>query len=297
MSRLYDALKHTENVVVRMIESEQNSQPVSSSDRIETTAPVEPEILVEPLLPEASLDYLSFAPSLISEYSYRTVTVRALAKMPILPFDGSDRRTAESYRILRTNIVHHPARPKMVVISSAGAGDGKTTSAINIAGALALKQDIRVLLVDGDLRHGSIASRLGIESSPGLAEVLIGQCSLNEAIVQTENLPNLHVLASGQTLANPAELLDSGAWRGLVQDVRERFHFIVVDTTPIGAVADYDLIQVVCDGTVMVLRPDHTDRQACMKAIQSVPKEKLIGAVLNRTEDWFLWRLRNYYGD
>lgn len=296
MSRLYDALKHTENAVVRMIEGEQNSQPMSSSDRIETTAPVESEILVEPL-PEASLDYLSFAPSLTNEYSYRTVTVRALTKLPVLPFDGSDRRTAECYRILRTNIVHHPGRPKMVVISSAGSGDGKTTSAINIAGALALKQDIRVLLVDGDLRHGSIAARLGIEASPGLAEVLIGQCSLNEAIVQTENLPNLHVLVSGQTLANPAELLDSGAWRGLAQELRERFHFIVVDTTPIGAVADYDLIQVVCDGTVMVLRPDHTDRQACMKAIQSVPKEKLLGAVLNRTDDWFLWRLRNYYGD
>jgi capsular exopolysaccharide synthesis family protein len=296
VSRLYDALKHTENAVVRMIEGEQNSQPMSSSDRIETTAPVEPEILVEPL-PEASLDYLSFAPSLTNEYSYRTITVRALAKLPVLPFDGSDRRTAECYRILRTNIVHHPGRPKMVVISSAGSGDGKTTSAINIAGALALKQDIRVLLVDGDLRHGSIASRLGIEASPGLAEVLSGQCSLNEAIVQTANLPNLHVMVSGQTLANPAELLDSGAWRGLAQELRERFHFIVVDTTPIGAVADYDLIQVVCDGTVMVLRPDHTDRQACMKAIQSVPKEKLLGAVLNRADDWFLWRLRNYYGD
>lgn len=296
MSRLYDALKHTENAVVRMIEGEQNGQPVSSSGHIETIAPVEPEIAVEPLPPpESNLDYL-FTPS-IGEYSYRTVTIRASAKMPVLPFDGSDRRTAECYRILRTNIVHHPARPQMVVISSAGSGDGKTTSAINIAGALALKQDIRVLLVDGDLRHGTIASRLGIEASPGLAEVLIGQRSLNEAIVQTENLPNLYVLPSGQTLANPAELLDSGAWRRLAQELRERFQFIVVDTTPIGAVADYDLIQVVCDGTVMVLRPDHTDRQDCMKAIQSVPKEKLLGALLNRTEDWFLWRLRNYYGD
>jgi capsular exopolysaccharide synthesis family protein len=148
----------------------------------------------------------------------------------------------------------------MIAISSAGSGDGKTTSAINIAGALALKQDMRVLMVEGDLRQGSISAQLGIEATPGLAEVLSGLCSLDEAIVQTENLPNLHILPGGRTLANPAELLDSPAWRAMAPDLRERFHFVVVDTTPIGVVADYDLIQAVCDGTVVVLRPDHTDR-------------------------------------
>jgi receptor protein-tyrosine kinase len=292
MSRLYEALKQTENYVVRMIEGEQGSQPVSSG-HVEAGGV---EIISGSRASETSVDdsLSTAAEPPISEY--RVVRVRARATTPVLPFDGSDRRTAECYRILRTNIVHHPARPRMVVISSASSGDGKTTSAINIAGALALKQDFRVLLVDGDLRHGTIASRLGIESSPGLAEVLTGQWSLAEAIVQTENLPNLHVLASGQTLANPAELLDSISWRAIAQDLREQFQFIVVDTTPIGVVADYDLIQAVCDGTIMVMRPDHTDRHACMKALQSLPKGKLLGALLNHTEDWFLWRIRDYYG-
>ena len=169
-------------------------------------------------------------------------------------------------------------------------------SAINIAGALALKQDMRVLLIDGDLRQGSIGSKLGIEVKPGLGEVLTGQCSLEEAIVQTENLPNLHILPGGRPFTNPAELFDSNAWRTLVQDLRERFQFIIVDTTPVGVVADYDLIQGVCDGTVVVVRPDHTDRQACMKAILSIPKGKLLGALLNGAEDWFLWRVRDFYG-
>jgi capsular exopolysaccharide synthesis family protein len=296
MSRLYDALKQTENAVVRMIEGEQSSQP-SPSDHIEVKVPVEPEILAEHFMPEANVDDMSsVAPPPVSERGYRVVKVRARATMPVLPFDGSDQRTAECYRILRTNILHHPARPRMIAISSAGPGDGKTTSAINIAGALALKQDMRVLLVEGDLRHGSIASKLGIEATPGLAEVLTGQCSLEEAIVQTENLPNLHILPGGRTLANPAELLDSAGWRAMAQDLREEFQFIVVDTTPIGVVADYDLIQAVCDGTVVVVRPDHTDRLACMKAIQSIQKGKLLGALLNHTEDWFLWRIRDYYG-
>jgi len=184
----------------------------------------------------------------------------------------------------------------MIAISSAGSGDGKTTTAINIAGALALKQEIRVLLVEGDLRRGSIASKLGMDASPGLAEVLTGQCSLEEAIVQTENLPNLHILPGGRTLANPAELLDSATWKAIAQDLRNRFQFVVVDTTPIGVVADYDLIQVVADGTIVVVRPDHTDRTVCMKAIRHVPKEKLLGTLINCTEDWFLWRTHNYYG-
>jgi len=300
MSRIYDALKQTENSVVRMIEGEQVGQP-APSDHIEAVVTAEPENLEAPL-PEAETEDIPFAEQSsinaapVSEYGYRIVKVRARATSPVLPFDGSDRRTAECYRILRTNFLHHPARPKMIAVSSAGSGDGKTTSSINFAGVLALKQDVQVLLVDADLRHGSVAPRLGIDASPGLAEVLTGQCSLEDAIIQTENLANLHVLPAGRTSTNPVELLDSAAWRGMAQDLRGRFQFVIVDTTPIGIVADYDLVQVVCDGTMVVVRPDHTDRQACMKALQSIPKDKLLGVLLNSTPDWFLWRSRDYYG-
>src|SRR5262249_22050507 len=155
-----------------------------------------------------------------------------------------------------------------------------------------LKQEIDVLLVDGDLRHGSVAPMLGIDSSPGLAEVLTGQCSLEDAIVGTENLANLYVLPAGRTSTNPAELFDSPACRELGKNLRERFKFTVVDTTPIGVVTDYDLIQAVCDGTIMVVRPDHTNRADFSKAMGSIAKGKLLGAVVNCAEDWFLWRVR-----
>jgi capsular exopolysaccharide synthesis family protein len=214
----------------------------------------------------------------------------------VLPFDGTDRKTAESYRILRTNLLHLAAQPKVIAISSAGPGDGKTTTAINISGALALKRESRVLLIDCDLRHGSVAPALGIEPSPGLAEALTGLCPLEDAIAQTDVLPNLFVLPAGRPMANPAELLDSGAFREMVSELREKFHFSVVDTTPIDIVADYALVQEVCDGTILVVRSDHTDRRTCMNAFQSVAKGKLLGTVLNCAQDWFLWRTRDYYG-
>jgi capsular exopolysaccharide synthesis family protein len=304
MSRIYDALRHTADPVVRMIDGEQDANQAG----LEFAAPAataESEIIPLHTVQKAGIEDTGIPPTVFAQdaYSdaidkrgYRTVRIRARASMPILPYDGSDHRTAESYRILRTNILHHAVRPKVIAVSSAGSGDGKTTSAINLAGVLSLKQDIQTLLVDGDLRHGSIAPMLGIDSSPGLAEVLSGECALKDAIVQTENLPNLHVLPAGRSWTNPAELLDSPAWNELGKVLRERFHFTVVDATPIGIVADYDLVQVICDGTVMVVRPDHTDRNAYTKAIQTIPKGKLLGVLLNCTQDWFLWRVRDYYG-
>lgn len=306
MSKIYDALKHSESPVVGMIEDEQSRQLAVPEipDSMEAMMALGEEVCergeIEPefnqvLETEEKIGY-SPAPVLIGEGGYRIARIRVSASQPVLPFDGSDRRTAECYRSLRTNILHHSAQPKTMAVSSAGPGDGKTTSAINLAGVLALKRDIRVVLVDADLRQGSISTKLGIESSPGLAEVLAGESSLEEAIVQTEILPNLHVLPAGRSSVNPAELLDSEAWRDLISELRGKFQFTIVDTTPIGVVTDYALVEEVCDGTMVVVRPDHTDRRTCVKAIHSVAKGKLLGTVLNCAQDWFLSRTHDYYG-
>lgn len=288
MSRIYDALKQTENPLVRMIESEQVARPMN---------PVAESGQLSSILPNTEHISGNSAAPLVDPRNYRIVEVRPDVGVPVLPFDDTDQRTAESYRILRTNILHHPKRPKLIGVSSGGPGDGKTTSAINIAGVLALKQDSRVLLIDGDLRRSSIAASLGIDFAPGLTEVLTGQCALADAIVQISNLENLHVLPAGDASSiNPTELLDSAAWRELCQVVGQQFQFTIIDTTPIGHVADYQLIQVACDGVILIVRPDHTNRQAFETAIQQVPKDKLLGTLLNCTEDWFLWQRRDNYG-
>jgi protein-tyrosine kinase len=209
---------------------------------------------------------------------------------PLLPFGESDFAAGEQYRIARTKIVQHPMQPRLIVVSSPAPGDGKSITAVNLAAALSLKSERKVLLVDGDFRHSSIAPILGLPESPGLAEVLSGACTLEEALIQTEQYCNLCVLPAGEAVSNPTELFDSTNWVAVVSTIRKNFQYAIVDSPSIGILADYDLIQAQCDGVAIVLRPGHTDRKLAFKAIDSVPKEKLVGVVLNCVKEWILQR-------
>jgi capsular exopolysaccharide synthesis family protein len=223
-----------------------------------------------------------------------SVTIRLAAGAPLLPFDGSHPRAGEQYRIIRTKIIQHANEPRMIVVSSAGPNDGKTVNSINIAGVLALKSDARVALVDADFRKSSIASMLGVPQSPGLADVLAGRCTLESTIVRIQQFPNLYVVPAGKPTANPTELLDSPGWSEACQELRQSFKFTIFDAPPIAAVADYDLIQMSCDGVLIIVRVDHTNRTNFFKAVELVPKEKLIGVVVNCVKEWFLWKTQDY---
>ncbi len=228
---------------------------------------------------------------------YRSMWMEIPQGSPIFPFDGTEPRVAEQYRILRTSILLHPAKPHVIAVSSGSSGDGKTLTAINIAGILAMKSETTVLIVEGDLRKCALAPILGVKSSPGLAEVLRGQTTLDDAIIRAEQLPNFHILPAGTVTDNPAELLDSDEFRKFVKDVRKRFSFVVFDTTPAASVADFKLVMQVSDGILIVVRPDHTDRDSFQRAFELVPEKLLLGAVINAFEDWFLWKKldANYY--
>jgi len=218
----------------------------------------------------------------------RTLSLQVPQTAPVLPFDDTHLQASERYRMIRTKILQHPRKPRMIVVSSPGSGDGKSVTAINLAGALSLKTTSNVLLIDGDFRRATIHRQIGFSHTPGLAEVLEGTCALEDALVHTEQFPALYVLPAGDQRANPAELLDSPQWQSLTERIRSAFEYIIVDSPPIAAVADYDLIMAVCDGVVLVARPDHTNRTLCFKALETLPKEKLLGVVLNCASNWFL---------
>lgn len=220
--------------------------------------------------------------------------LRISSLAPIFPFEENQFLAAEQYRIIRTKILHHARKPKLLAISSATSGDGKTVSSINIAASFALKQDRPVLLVDADLRRPRIANLLGIPLTPGLSEVLAGRITFEQALIRTEQFPNLWVLPAGNDPGNPAELLDSPRWRLLVDRLRAQFDQVIFDATPVATVADYELLQLVCDGVIVVARPDHTRRQQCLDILKTIPKDKLIGIVLNCVEEWWLWKAPVY---
>jgi capsular exopolysaccharide synthesis family protein len=232
------------------------------------------------------------------ESDIRTVPIRVPKGLPVLPFDTAHNSAAEQYRMIRTRIVQSLVPRQLLLVSSPDSGDGKTISTINIAGALALKADANVLILDADLCRPAIAKTLGIPTSPGLAEVLAGDTPLQDAVVRVEQFRNLYVLPAGELTVNRTELLDSPRWKAVCDAVRSQFRFTILDAPPIDAVADYPLIQSVCDGVIVIVRPDHTNRVRCAHALKTVPKEKLIGVVINAAKSFFFLRHSpyHYYG-
>lgn len=218
----------------------------------------------------------------------RTVRLHVRAPSPLLPFEEGQWLASEQYRILRTKISQHPRQPRLIVFSSPSAGDGKSVSAINTAGALSLKTGAQVLLLDADFRRSTVHVQLGIPEAPGLSEVLRGVCTAEEALVRAHELPALCMMPAGTPPANPAELLDSARWIALCAKLRKLFQYVVVDSPPVAAVADYELIQAACDGVILVVRPDQTPRPLLQKALDTVPKEKLLGVLINCVPDWLL---------
>jgi capsular exopolysaccharide synthesis family protein len=219
----------------------------------------------------------------------RPVSFRISDSSPLLSPKHEDRRAAEQYRIIRTRIFHQLPGSSITVICSPGMGDGKTVTSVNLAASLAHKSEDKVILVDADLRLSKVHERLGIPRGPGLAEVLSGACTLEDAMLQVEQLPNFYVLPAGHAEVNPTELLDCSNWRALMVRLREEFRRTIIDSPPVEAVADYDLIAANCDGVVLVVRPDHTSRPLLANALAKV-KSRLIGVLINDVEDWFLWK-------
>jgi capsular exopolysaccharide synthesis family protein len=230
-----------------------------------------------------------------STLGYRSIKLQNVSTAPILPFDGMDLRAAEQYRIIRTKICQHARRPQVCLISSPTSGDGKTVTAINVAGALALKNDASVLLMDCDFRRPSVAKTLNIPNEPGLSDVLEGNCLLRDAIVQIEQVSSFYVLPAGKATRNPTELLDSGLWKSTCVALKKNFQYIVMDSAPLGTVADFELLQVMADGVILVVRPDRSNRSLSFKSFEAVPKQQLLGIVLNCAQEWFLFSSSNPY--
>lgn len=291
MSNIFEALNRSKDQLANVVRSTLPDQPAilpaPDLDEVQPPADLMPaDAPLEPSKPPVRPDLLR------SHF-------RIPSPSPLLPFEGKHWHASEQYRALRTKLLQHPRQPRMVVISSPGSGDGKSITSINLAAAMALKSEADVLLIDGDFRRSSIHALLGLPASPGLAEVLAGSCNLDQAMVHSEEFENLHVIPAGKPPCNPAELLDSAAWPSLCEQLRGSFRYIIVDSPPVGAVTDYDLIHAQCDGVILVLRPDHTNRDLCFDALASVPKDKLLGLVLNCVPDWALdksnYRKNSYY--
>nr|WP_240895179.1 polysaccharide biosynthesis tyrosine autokinase [Kineococcus siccus] len=190
---------------------------------------------------------------------------------------------AESYRRLRSNVqfLDLEGATQSVVVTSSTQGEGKTTTAINLAVAMA-DTDVRVLLVDADLRQPTVAQVLGLEPGVGLATLLGGRASLDE-VLQPWGTQRMDVIAAGEIPPNPNELLGSRRMADLLAATRERYDVVVIDSPPLLPVSDAAVLAAQVDGALLVVS-GRTPRKHVAHSIQSLhlARARLMGVVLNR---------------
>lgn len=210
---------------------------------------------------------------------------RELRNQPEIYFDKDNSAIAEAFRKLRTNLqflaVDNP--PRVIVVTSSMPHEGKTTTAINIALALA-EAEHNVVLVDGDMRRPMLDKHLGLIGVVGFSTVLSGATSLSDAL-QTTMFPRLTVLASGTVPPNPSELLGSLAAQKILGELRVNFDYVIVDSSPLLAVTDAAILAANSDGALVIARYGQTKREHLAHAVGTLEDvgAPLLGAVFTMT--------------
>lgn len=209
---------------------------------------------------------------------------KALREQPAISFEGDMSQVAEAFRKLRTNLqflsVDHP--PRVITVTSSLPGEGKSTTSLNIALALA-EADHSVVLVDGDLRRPTVHTNLDLVGQVGFSTVLSSRSSLSESL-QATRFPNLTVLAAGAIPPNPSELLGSQAAKNLIKELRAKFDYVIIDSTPLLAVTDAAILGAAADGVLIVVRHGHTSIDQLQQAVEALNdvEAPLLGTVITQ---------------
>jgi capsular exopolysaccharide synthesis family protein len=210
-------------------------------------------------------------------------------------------REAEAYRKIRTTLFHTlTAGQKVIQITSAEPGDGKSVTTANLAIAIA-QSGKNVLLIDGDLRRPRVHELFGVAQDHGLSDVLRGDRPASKAFKQSR-VPGLQLLTSGHCPANPAELLSVGGLETLLGDVRKQFDIVIIDSPPVLAVSDPTIIAPLADGVLPVIRMQKNTRAALDRTrdILETHGVRVLGAIANDVaptfhEEYGEERYNNYY--
>lgn len=194
-------------------------------------------------------------------------------------------QVAESYRQMRTNLhfASLDAPNHTLALTSSETGEGKTTTAINLASAMVLDGK-SVILVDADLRSPSLHEVLGLPVSPGLTDVLLGTADLSEALATPASAPKLHILTSGTKPPNPAELTNSRTFRELKDRLSGMADLVIFDCPPVFA-AESQILASQVDGTIMVVQESRSRKRGVLEAATQLrnARANVLGVVYNRS--------------
>lgn len=212
-------------------------------------------------------------------------------------FQSRDQIFTEQYKnfCARFEYIVDARGVKVVAVSSAITGEGKTVSSVNLASNLASTGRKRVLLIDLDLRKSDLAKGLRFPSTPGLAELLGGTASLNE-VLRYVIAQGLHVIPSGKRVSNPWGMLSGVKFRTFLQELRDQYDVILLDTAPMLPVSDTLVLRDLVDGIVLVHRLGYTPHNLFRQALEDIGEKKLLGVLLNGVEPQSERYYQRYYG-
>ncbi|WP_062237228.1 CpsD/CapB family tyrosine-protein kinase [Fictibacillus sp. FJAT-27399] len=213
-------------------------------------------------------------------------TISNLTQRSLITHNNPMSPISEQYRTIRTNIQFSSIdkQYKTLLVTSAGQGEGKSTTVANLAVVLA-QQGKRVLLVDGDLRKPTVHYTFRVSNIQGMTSVLTKQLTFEDAVQKT-NVEHLYVLPSGPIPPNPSELLNSKAMEALVEDANSKYDYVLFDSPPVLAVTDAQILSNRCDGVVLVASSGRTEKEEALKAKELLENAnaKILGVVLNGKE-------------
>lgn len=210
----------------------------------------------------------------------------------------------EAYRNLRSSLLYMATqgkRPKVLVVTSAIPGDGKSMTTANLAITMALSGS-RVLLIDADMRKGLLHQRLGLQPTPGLNEVLTNQAPAAQAIVST-SVTNLFLLPRGNPARNPGEMFLSPATHALIKELAAQFDYVIFDTAPVMAADDVTSLSPHVEGVLFVIRANYTSGRIARAALDLLYQREVsvLGLVFNGVQsnagEYYYYRYKDYYAD
>ena len=202
---------------------------------------------------------------------------------------GLNFAASEAYKVLRTNLKFSfpdDGQGKIIGVTSAVQSEGKSTTACNVAYALAEEQD-KVILIEADLRRPTVAAKLAVARRPGLTNILVNRENEEDIVQRSSYAPNVDIICSGDVPPNPSELLGSERMAEVLADLRKKYRYIIVDLPPITVVSDALAISKSLDGVVMVVREDVSDRKQLGEAMRQLNMAgvRVLGFAYRSAED------------
>ncbi len=209
----------------------------------------------------------------------------------------------EQYKLLRTNLsftLPEKEGCSIIGVTSSMRGEGKSTTAVNLSYVLAESRK-RVILIDGDLRIPSVARKMKINSTPGLADMFRGKENIDLAAFKSPFLSNWYIIPAGTLPPNPSEILGSRRMKSILEAFAANFDYIVIDLPPVNIVSDALAISKYIDGMIVVIREEYTEKrelETCFRQLR-LSNVNVLGCVMNETNSekgyYSKYRYKRYY--